>query len=261
MNHEDEPYVRFYTRDTVSWCALPWEAQTVLALMLHGKFDRSGVFDCDGHTPSHAVTLVTRLPAAVVEVGLARLLETGTWVLRDGLVVWPKYVHAQTCRRNDRLRQKESRDNRRLDALGEPSPRVTSRHTGHPASHSVTLSRADTELSRAEISDSGSAPSAPPPKPKAKARWRKFPADFEPTDAHRALAAELGVDLAEQLALLRDHEFKDPKSDAAAVLRTWLRNSKRFGSQGPGVRRATRAPMQGDHGLTGFEGTHLGTPR
>jgi hypothetical protein len=152
MNYEDEDYVRYYTRDTVSWMALGWEGQTVLALMLHGKFDRSGVFDCDGHTPSHAVTLVTRIPEEVVAVGLKRLLDSKTWVHREGKLVWPKFVAAQNCRRSDKARQRESREKRRSDAMGEgvtpgdvPSQPVTS---GHTPSQPVTPSLA--EQSRAE---------------------------------------------------------------------------------------------------------------
>lgn len=148
MNYEDEDYVRYYTRDTVSWMALGWEGQTVLALMLHGKFDRSGVFDCDGHTPSQAVTLVTRVPSEVVDVGIKRLLESKTWVHRDGKLVWPKFLDAQNCRRSDRLRQRESREKRQKSALGQD---VTPGDIGHTASHpsqDVTLSLA--EQSRAE---------------------------------------------------------------------------------------------------------------
>jgi hypothetical protein len=148
LNYEDEDYVRFYTRDTVSWMALGWEGQTVLALMLHGKFDRSGVFDCDGHTPSHAVTLVTRLPEDVAERGLKRLLESKTWVHRDGKIIWPKFIEAQTCRRSDRLRQRESRENRKKEALGQPVTPGDIRHTASHTSQSVTPSRA--EPSRAE---------------------------------------------------------------------------------------------------------------
>lgn len=152
MNYEDEDYVRYFTRDTVSWMALGWEGQAVLALMLHGKFDRSGVFDCDGHTPSHAVTLVTRMPEAVVEAGLGRLFKSKTWVHRDGKIVWPKFVEAQNCRRSDKARQRESRENRRREALGhevtdrdQPSQPVT---RGHTESQPVTPSLA--EQSRAE---------------------------------------------------------------------------------------------------------------
>lgn len=152
MNYEDEDYVRFYTRDTVSWKALGWEGQAVLSLMLHGKFDRSGIFDCDGHDPSHAVTIVTGLPPEIVSVGLKRLLDSKVWVERDGKVVWPKFVHAQSCRRSDKARQRESREKRRSEALGQPvtdsdqpSQPVT---RGHTESQPVTPSLA--EPSRAE---------------------------------------------------------------------------------------------------------------
>lgn len=142
MNFADEDYVRYYTRETVSWRALGWEGQTVLALMLHGKFDRSGVFECDGHTPSHAVTLVTGLPAEVVEVGLKRLLEAGTWVHNDGRLVWPNYIEGQTCRRTDRARQEESRRNRRDSSLGDNGDdshtRIRTVTRGHTASPPVT---------------------------------------------------------------------------------------------------------------------------
>jgi hypothetical protein len=152
VNYEDEDYVRFYTRDTVSWRALGWEGQAVLSLMLHGKFDRSGVFDCDGHDPSHAVTIVTGLPVEVTSVGLKRLLDSRAWVERDGKLIWPKFIHAQTCRRSDKARQRESREKRRAEALGQPvtdcdqpSHAVT---TGVPVVTNVSLSLA--EQSRAD---------------------------------------------------------------------------------------------------------------
>lgn len=162
VNYPDEDYVRYYTRETVSWRALGWEGQTVLALMLHGRFDRSGVFDCDGHTPSHAVTLVTGLPAEIAERGLERLLAAKTWILTEGRIVWPKFVEAQSCRRTDRARQEESRRNRRDSALAppgdigdRPSQTVT---RAEPVSPLVTPSRA--EPSQAEEENKPSRDSA-----------------------------------------------------------------------------------------------------
>lgn len=162
MNYPDEDYVRYYTRETVSWRALGWEGQVVLALMLHGRFDRSGVFDCDGHAPSHAVTLVTGLPAEIAECGLDRLLSAKTWILIDGRIVWPKFVEAQSCRRTDRARQEESRRNRRDSALSpsgdigdEPSQSVTRLVVASPL---VTPSQA--EPSQAEEENKPSRDSA-----------------------------------------------------------------------------------------------------
>jgi hypothetical protein len=148
LNYEDEDYVRYYTRDTVSWKALGWEGQTVLSLMLHGKFDRSGVFDCDSHTLSQAVTLVTGLPKEVADIGLKRLLDSRTWIHRDGKLVWPKFIHAQTCRRSDRLRQRESREKRQKKSLGGDVTGGDICHESHNRSQDVTPSLA--EQSRAE---------------------------------------------------------------------------------------------------------------
>lgn len=227
MNYEDEEYVRFYTRDTVGWKVLGWEGQTVLALMLRGKFDRSGVFDCAGESPSQAVTMVTGIPAEVVEVGLARLFERSTWILRDGLIVWPKFVHAQTCGRSDRLRQRESRENRRLTAMGADAPPVAAVTTCH--GESQVSQPVTSEQSRAEQKQSLDPPPTPAAKPKAR-RWRRFPEDFVPDSTHRQIANNLRLDIDEQLRLIRDHEFKDPKSDAGAVFRSWLRNAPKFGT-------------------------------
>jgi hypothetical protein len=64
-------------------------------------------------------------------------------------------------------------------------------------------------------------------KPKQKAqRWRRVPSDWEPNAAHLQLAVELNVDFKLELAKLRDHEFAQPKSDADATFRNWLRGAK-----------------------------------
>lgn len=156
MNFEDEDYVRYYTRDTVSWRALGWEGQTVMALMLHGKFDRSGVFDCDSHEPADAIQLVTGLPIEIVNVGLERLLKSGTWIANDGKLIWTKFVHAQSCRRSDRLRQKESREKRRDDLLPNQADLPGVVTSSHNQSQDVTPSLAYPSLAE---------PNLDPPKP------------------------------------------------------------------------------------------------
>jgi len=82
-----------------------------------------------------------------------------------------------------------------------------------------------------------SAPEVPKLKPPRKRseqprvpRWRRVPDGFQPTTAHQALAATLGVNLDVELAKFRDHEYRDPKSDADAAFRTWLRNAATFNS-------------------------------
>jgi hypothetical protein len=163
MNFEDEPYVRLYTTDTASWSLLGWEGQTVLMHMLRGRFDRAGVFDCGRHEPSRAVTGVTRLPPEIVERGLAALLNEGTWVVNGNLLVWPNFVHAQTCARSDRLRQAESRKNRRNSALAVievESQNVTDCHDESQWSRSVTLSSSSPSLAEPSRAEQESAPEA-----------------------------------------------------------------------------------------------------
>ncbi len=59
-------------------------------------------------------------------------------------------------------------------------------------------------------------------------RWTRIPATWQPNPSHTALAQKLGVDIEHELELIRDHEYKTPKSDPDAAFRTWLRNAKRF---------------------------------
>lgn len=158
LNFEDESYVRLYTADTASWSLLGWEGQTVLMHMLRGRFDRAGVFDCGRHGPARAIAAVTKLPAEIVEIGLRAILDEGTWVVNGTMLVWPKYVEAQTCKRADRVRQQESRRNRRQSSLPWPvdperdmSRTVTDRHDlsqQSQASQSVTPNQADPSLAK-----------------------------------------------------------------------------------------------------------------
>jgi hypothetical protein len=61
---------------------------------------------------------------------------------------------------------------------------------------------------------------------KPKRRWRRVPTDWEPTDEHRAIARERGVDFELELSKFRDHEFATAKSDANGTFRNWLRNAR-----------------------------------
>jgi hypothetical protein len=70
-------------------------------------------------------------------------------------------------------------------------------------------------------------------RPKAKRRWRRVPEDFQPKLDHYDLAKSLGVGLEVELAKFRDHEFRDPKTDADATFRTWLRNAADYRASRP----------------------------
>jgi len=67
--------------------------------------------------------------------------------------------------------------------------------------------------------------------PPKRVPWKRFPADFVPDESHHKLARELGHNLEYQLELIKDHEFKEAKVDAAATFRTWLRRASTFGGK------------------------------
>lgn len=105
------------------------------------------------------------------------------------------------------------------NAGGAPSPLASPLPA--PSGSGSVISYSDPTLS------SGSKPEskrARGPKP----RLRHVPETWQPSDAHRALALELSVDFEQQLALFRDHEFKDPKSNFDAAFRTWLRRANDY---------------------------------
>lgn len=252
MNYSEEHYERLYTRDTATWRLLGWEGQTVMLHMLRGRFDPWGFFEF-GHDLSRAVTAVTGLPAPIVEKGLEALFLEKVWVLSGGKLFWPKYRFAQTCGRSDALRKRTSRENKLASAGHEAgvSQPVTAGHSEsqpvtkcHPsASASPPGPPGPPEIFSPLLPSVGGPPAgdlangkkgAKPKTPK-KPLWRRFPPDFEPDESHRKLALELRVDLNRELAAIRDWEFKTPRSDAAATLRTWLRNAP---SRSPGAAKA-----------------------
>lgn len=108
MRWEDERYVRLYTRDTVTWKLLPWQAKALLPLMLR-KLDRVGVVDLGGEDSVDAVTALVELPREVVAVGLEALLKRDVSRLVDGALILPKFLDAQETASSDRLRKAESR--------------------------------------------------------------------------------------------------------------------------------------------------------
>lgn len=89
------------------------------------------------------------------------------------------------------------------------------------------------------------------PKKVVAKKWKVVPAEWQPNDEHRQIAATRGVDFELELAKFRDHQFRDPKTNADATFRNWLRGARP--TLKPGfVRRG--GPPQPDHGLTGWEG-------
>lgn len=71
-------------------------------------------------------------------------------------------------------------------------------------------------------------------KPLARARpKRRIDPGWQPTDDHRSLAAEVGVNCDQQAEQFRDHYIGkgEPRADWDASFRTWLRNAPKFGGK------------------------------
>jgi hypothetical protein len=83
--------------------------------------------------------------------------------------------------------------------------------------------QADTDTEADSETPSGSPPIAP--KRGRSSAWRRFPKDWEPSDEHRKLAADLRVNMELELEKIRDFDFARPRRDPDAVFRTWLRTA------------------------------------
>jgi hypothetical protein len=203
MNFEDESYVRLYTKRTTTNRRLNWEGRAVMHELMY-EVDRAGVFDPGSEPLEDALELVTGLPQEVVQLGLARLLKTGTLVVRDdGKLVWPRFLEAQTAKRSDRLRSLESRARRRdgvgpdsrddghetpvsRDAASRPvSPESRLVSPGHDSSRPsqiVTLSCSDLDSADPSLAVVGEAPPAsvedPEPEPEDRETCCPFPEDL-----------------------------------------------------------------------------------
>lgn len=84
-------------------------------------------------------------------------------------------------------------------------------------------------------------PAKKPPQ-KAKRGNRGLPQDFAPTEAHRTLAAELGLDLVTQFAKFSDHHRAKGSSleDWGAAFSGWLRRAHDFAVQDGKVKPAAK---------------------
>lgn len=192
MDWENESYVRLYVRDTTTWRHLGWAGQCVLMQLLR-RVDRSGRLALGEDAEAEhweSIALHTGAPEDVARAGLAVLLKWKVATMEPGNVLFlPSFVTAQTARKSDRLRQRESRSTRdsggrRVTGRDERSPGVTSHHDsagpvtdGHDSereshpSRSVTLSLA--QPSSAQLS------SAQPTKERGNVGTASVPSDVD----------------------------------------------------------------------------------
>lgn len=161
MRWEDEQFVKVYTRDTVDWLALSYDARSLFLNLLR-KVDRAGILPLGRHGRRGVAVLLnamdlweTRLSGALAELELDGCLR----VDGDSLVI-PNFTAAQEARQTDRARKQAQRERDRQTAMGglsvtardaiaqiersashEVTPEVT---RGHTASREVTLRRDET---------------------------------------------------------------------------------------------------------------------
>lgn len=145
MRWEDERYVRLYSRDTITWLSLTFEAQGLLALLLR-KMDRAGLLRLGPRGVrgvAAAIGHATRWP--VIEPALRELLVEGIFTVTgegpDTSLVMPNFLEAQEARASDAARQRDRRERERDKALAASltAPRDTTPESRDEIPESVTV--------------------------------------------------------------------------------------------------------------------------
>lgn len=179
MRWADEQFVKVYTRDTVDWLALSYDARSLFLNLLR-KVDRAGILPLGRHGRRGVAVLLgaTDMWESRLSPALAELEQDGCLRVEGDSLIIPNFTVAQEARQTDRARKQAQRERDRSDAMGcsvtardaiaqmersvshDVTPDVT---RGHTASREVTLRRDETrrEETRVTASQSGETPSAP----------------------------------------------------------------------------------------------------
>lgn len=110
MRWEDERYVRLYTRDTVDWLALSWDAQALLMQLLR-KVDRAGILPL-GKRGRAAVPFVFGRPdmAERIAAALGELEADGCVIVDAERLVFRNFIEAQEAQHTDKARKRAQRE-------------------------------------------------------------------------------------------------------------------------------------------------------
>jgi hypothetical protein len=114
----NERYVRLYTKDTVGWQLLPWQARTCY-YALKRRCDAEGVIDVGTHG-IRGLALAALLPVEIAEAGIAALVED-QWLSWDpiaGHLVIFGHSEAETAVASAASRARLYRERRRAGGRG-----------------------------------------------------------------------------------------------------------------------------------------------
>ena len=252
MRWEDERYVRAYTRDTLEWLALGWEAHALFWELLR-KVDRAGILQL-GSAGHVGISIATGIPIDVVERALPALLRDRCVTENGTTLVIKNYIDAQEAKSSDKQRQREHRARARDLALSQnvtpPAIEVTKRDekshavTGcHARSRAVTPSR--TEPSRDLCVSGSSLPlsASDPDQSTPRANEPGKPSPYNVVSQFLAIRAEV-LEVGEPFA-----QPSDGQQEKAAP---WLASmdSDAVADVEPAIRLALQHVKRGDPGWT-----------
>lgn len=208
-----------------------------------GAIDYSKENETDGLVAAAALSAIPRGPAGggwrrahLAELEAAGLFEPveGGWLVHDYLDYQRSAGSDERSRERERERMRNVRSN--IGATpGERSPEKPPL-SGSPSLNLPDLSGSSDSERLPEDPTGGARETAKSRKAPAR-RWRRVPESWEPTVDHRQIASNLRLDFALELAKFRDHEFANPKQDADATFRNWLRAAKPAGGPAPGLQQ------------------------
>lgn len=263
LDYSNERWVRLYTRDTATWKLIDWRARTVLLHLLR-KVDRAGVLDVGDDGEIGLAAVLELPPEEIVAPGIAQLVKRGVVVNSGTAYVLPAFLAAQEAPASDAQRQRDARERRRAAAMSgaesrddesrsvtEASRPVTDRHEN---GEGVTTCHSNTRQDNTDREREPDAPhpaastgfrlEIPQPKPVTRRRdpasprqavKHPLPPDWQPDATLVAQARAVGVDLAAEMAKLRDWALAEnaKKCDWNATARNWIRRASEERRGGP----------------------------
>lgn len=201
----------------------------------------------DGFLPGHMLPMLGTAQQA------ARLVRAGLWNRESGgfsFHEWgerqPKREAIENERAAARERMRAAREAKRgkktasPQVSGESSPEVP--RTGPDVFGNPDPTRPDPTHTTTDVVVCAASAATLNPRPK---RASQLPADWQPSDAHRSLANERGVDIAFEADKFRDWcaSKGEARKDWEATFRNWLRNSRPSARPGGTPRQQADAEM------------------